>query len=72
MAYDTHFELMDRLQQLYQAGMGKFLGEDITYINQGDINNALRFIKQNPDATQRAVWNLFIQQKFFHQQRFSR
>lgn len=71
VAYDTHFELMDRLQQLYQAGMGKFLGEDITYINQGDVNNALRFIRQNPDATQRAVWNLFIQQKFFTNNDFS-
>ncbi len=71
VAYDTHFELMDRLQQLYQAGMGKFLGEDITYINQGDVTNALRFIKQNPDATQRAVWNLFIQQKFFTNNDFS-
>ena len=71
VAYDTHFDLMDRLQQLYQAGMGKFLGEDITYINQGDVNNALRFIKQNPDSTQRAVWNLFIQQKFFTNNDFS-
>jgi len=71
VAYDTHFDLMDRLQQLYQAGMGKFLGEDITYINQGDVKNALRFIKQNPDATQRAVWNLFIQQKFFTNNDFS-
>ncbi len=71
VAYDTHFDLMDRLQQLYQAGMGKFLGEDITYINQGDVKNALRFIRQNPDATQRAVWNLFIQQKFFTNNDFS-
>lgn len=71
VAYDTHFDLMDRLQQLYQAGMAKFLGEDITYINQGDVNNALRFIKQNPDATQRAIWNLFIQQKFFTNNDFS-
>jgi type I restriction enzyme M protein len=71
VAYDTHFELMDRLQQLYQSGMGKFLGEDITYINQSDVTNALRFIRQNPDATQRAVWNLFIQQKFFTNNDFS-
>jgi len=71
VAYDTHFDLMDRLQQLYQAGMDNFLGEDITYINQADINNALRFIRQNPDATQRAVWNLFIQQKFFTNNDFS-
>ncbi len=46
VAYDTHFDLMDRLQQLYQAGMGKFLGEDITYINQADVFNAMRFIRQ--------------------------
>lgn len=71
VAYDSHFDLMDRLQQLYQSGMDKFLGEDITYINQNDVNNALRFIRQNPDATQRAVWNLFIQQKFFTNNDFS-
>jgi type I restriction-modification system DNA methylase subunit len=71
VAYDSHFDLMDRLQQLYQAGMGKFLGEAITYINQTDVNNALRFIRQNPDATQRAVWNLFVQQKFFTNNDFS-
>jgi type I restriction enzyme M protein len=71
VAYDTHFELLDRLQQLYQQGMNKFLGEEITYINQNDVSNALRFIRQNPDATQRAVWNLFIQQKFFTNNDFS-
>ena len=71
VAYDTHFELLDRLQQLYQAGMARFLGESITYINQEAVNNALRFIKQNPDATQRAVWNLFVQQKFFTNNDFS-
>lgn len=71
VAYDTHFELLDRLQLLYQRGMGKFLGEDITYINEGDVSNALRFIRQNPDATHRAVWNLFIQQKFYTNNDFS-
>lgn len=71
VAYDTHFELLDRLQQLYQAGMQKFLGESITYIDQSAVRNAMRFIKQNPDATQKAVWNLFIQQKFFTNNDFS-
>ncbi|MDD5176603.1 MAG: N-6 DNA methylase [Sterolibacterium sp.] len=71
VAYDTHFELLDRLQQLYQAGMGKFLGEAITYIDQGTVKNAMRFIKQNPDATQKAVWHLFLQQKFFTNNDFS-
>lgn len=71
VAYDTHFDLIDRMQRLYQSGMGQFLGEDITYINQYDVNNAMRFIRQNPDATQRAVWKLFVQQKFFTNNDFS-
>jgi type I restriction enzyme M protein len=71
VAYDTHFDLIDRLQQLYQKGMEKFLGETITYIDQGAVQNAMRFIKQNPDATQKAVWHLFLQQKFFTNNDFS-
>ena len=71
VAYDTHFELLDRLQQLYQKGMGQFLSEEITYINQDAVIKALRFIKQDPDATQRAVWDLFVKQKFFTNNDFS-
>ena len=71
VAYDTHFDLLDRLQQLYQKGMGKFLGESITYIDQSAVQNAMRFIRQNPDATQKAVWHLFLQQKFFTNNDFS-
>lgn len=71
VAFDTHFDLIDRLQQLYQKGMGKFLGETITYIDQSAVKNAMRFIKQNPDATQKAVWGLFLQQKFFTNNDFS-
>lgn len=71
LAYDTHFDLMDRLQQLYQEGMGKFLGEPITYINQDQVFNAMRFIRRDMDATQRAVWDLFVQQKFFTNNDFS-
>lgn len=71
VAYDTHFDLLDRLQQLYQAGMKEFLNEDITYIDQGKVRETMRFIKQNPDATQKAVWALFLQQKFFTNNDFS-
>ena len=51
--------------------MRKFLGEEITYIGEQEVSNSLRFIRQNPDATQRAVWQLFIQQKFFTNNDFS-
>jgi type I restriction-modification system DNA methylase subunit len=71
VAYDNHFDLLDRMQLLYQKGMGKFLGEVITYINEGDVKKALRFYRRKPDATQRAVWDLFIKQKFFTNNDFS-
>ena len=71
VAYDTHFDLLDRLQQLYQAGMKEFLGEDITYIDRDAVMNAMRFIKQDPDATQNEVWKLFVQQKFYTNNDFS-
>ena len=71
VAYDSHFDLLDRLQRLYQSGMGKFLGEVITYIHEGDVKKALRFYNRNRDATQRAIWNLFIKQKFFTNNDFS-
>jgi type I restriction enzyme M protein len=71
VAYDTHFDLLDRLQQLYQAGMERFLGEKITYINERDVNSALRYVRRGPDAMQRAVWSLFRKQKFFTNNDFS-
>ncbi|MCX5830936.1 MAG: restriction endonuclease subunit S [Deltaproteobacteria bacterium] len=71
VAYDSHFDLMDRLQQLYQAGMGKFLGEKITYINRERVFGAMRFIRQDLDVTQREVWKLFVEQKFFTNNDFS-
>lgn len=71
VAYDTHFDLLDRLQQLYSQGMKEFLKEDITYINEADVKKALRLIKSKPDATQRSVWKLFRRQKFFTNNDFS-
>jgi type I restriction enzyme M protein len=71
VAYDTHFDLLDRLQQLYSQGMKEFLKEDITYINEADVKKALRLIKSKPDATQRSVWRLFRRQKFFTNNDFS-
>ncbi|HEY8688923.1 MAG TPA: N-6 DNA methylase [Chitinophagaceae bacterium] len=65
MAYDTDFDLQDRLQQLYQQGMKQFLGEDVTYINQQTIDEAFTFIKDDPDATRETINRYFKQLKFF-------
>jgi type I restriction enzyme M protein len=65
IAYDSPFDLQDRLQQLYQAGMKEFLGEDVTYIDNADIEKAFRYIKQRPDATKQTILKFFRELKFF-------
>lgn len=65
IAYDSYFDLQDRLQLLYQAGMKEFLGEDVTYIDNTAIDKAFRFFKKDPDATKETIKKYFRQLKFF-------
>ena len=64
-AYDDAFRLQDRLQKLYKIGMGKFLGEEVTYIENQDIENAFHLFKNKPDETKKTVLDYFRQLKFF-------
>lgn len=41
-AYDNPFDFQDRLQQLYKDGMKEFLGEDITYIDNNQIDDIFK------------------------------
>ncbi len=65
IAYDSPFDLQDRLQKLYKDGMNEFLGEDVTYIDEGTIRNAFRFVKEKPDATRTKILGYFRELKFF-------
>jgi type I restriction enzyme M protein len=65
IAYDSFFELQDRLQKLYQEGMKRFLGEDVTYIDNEAIDQAFRFFKNDPDATKETIKKYFRELKFF-------
>lgn len=65
IAYDSHFDLQDRLQQLYQAGMKTFLGEDVTYVKDEQIDQAFRYFRNDPDATRDTIKKYFRQLKFF-------
>lgn len=64
-AYDSHFDLQDRLQQLYQAGMKRMLKEEVTYITEQSIEQAFRFVQHDPDATRDTIKKYFRQLKFF-------
>ena len=64
IAYDDHFSLQDRLQLLYKAGMKEFLGEDVTYIDNKQIDDAFVFVKNDPDATKSTIKRYFRELKF--------
>ena len=65
MAYDSYFDLVDRLQKLYKIGMDQFLQQDIVYVSQDDIDGAFWAIKQKPNATEQRIKELFKQLKFY-------
>ena len=65
IAHDTPFELQDRLQKLYKIGMDEFLKEDVTYIDNQQIDQAFWTFKNDPDATKETIKDYFRQLKFF-------
>lgn len=69
-AVETPYDLVERLEILYRRGMRRFLDEDVAYVEDGDIDNAMRFIKSTPDAAKAAIAELFRQQKFYSKSNF--
>lgn len=70
-AYDDDFALQDRLQRLYRDGMKKFLGEDVTYIENSEIDKAFRWVVNDIDATKKTIKEYFRALKFFSDNDFA-
>lgn len=70
-AYDDAYRLQDRLQRLYRDGMKRFLNEDVTYIEDSEIEKAFRRFRNDPDATKRTIKEYFRALKFFSDNDFS-
>ena len=64
-AYDDYYQLQDRLQKLYKDGMHKFLNEEVTYIDNKQLNDAFKLFKNDPDATKNIVMSYFRELKFY-------
>lgn len=64
-AYDDYYQLQDRLQKLYKDGMQKFLNEEVTYIDNKQLNDAFKLFKNDPDATKDIVMEYFRELKFY-------
>ena len=45
--------------------MEKFLGEEVTYIDQKEVSDAFHLFKNDPDATKRKILDYFRQLKFY-------
>ena len=71
IVHDTYFDFVDRLQDLYQKGMHKFLNEEISYISNEQIDNAFWTVKNKRNATKRQIQTYFRQLKFFTNSAFS-
>ena len=65
IAFDDYYQLQDRLQKLYKDGMHEFLNEEVTYIDNRQINDAFKLFKNDPDATKDKVLEYFRQLKFY-------
>jgi type I restriction-modification system DNA methylase subunit len=70
ISYDSPFELVDRLQKLYQEGMQRFLGEDVVYVSNNQIEDAFRFFKKDPDSTIQTIKKFFKELKFYNNNDF--
>lgn len=70
-AYDDYYSFQDRLQKMYKIGMKEYLDEEVTYIDNKEIENAFKLQKNDPDAIKETIINYFRQLKFFSNNDFA-
>lgn len=68
---DNHFDLQDRLQKLYKMGMEEFLNEEVTYIEDSQIEDAFKWFKNKKDETRDTILDYFKQLKFYSNNAFA-
>ncbi len=71
IAYDNYFDYVDRLQNLYRTGMEKYLGKNISYISNEEIDNAFWAVRNDRNATKKKIQDYFRKLKFFTNSAFS-
>ena len=71
IAYDNYFDFVDRLQNLYHIGMEKFLGKNISYISNEQIDKAFWAVRNDTNATKKKIQDYFRELKFYTNSAFS-
>ena len=70
-ASDNYFDFVDRLQDLYQKGMRKFLNEEISYISNEQIDSTFWTVRNKRNATKKQIQAYFRELKCFTNSAFS-
>lgn len=72
-AYDNYFDLQDRLLSLYKIGMEKFFKEDVAYVENDEIENAFKFLKNasEEDVAKKTILGYFRIFKYFNNNPFA-
>ena len=70
-AYDDYFSLQDRLNILYRQGMKEFFGDDVTYIENKQIDEAFSFLTSKADEGKDTIKRYFRQLKYFNNNPFA-
>ena len=70
-AYDDYFSLQDRLNILYRQGMKEFFGDEVTYIENEQIDAAFSFLTSKADEGKETIKRYFRQLKYFNNNPFA-
>lgn len=72
-AYDNYFDMQDRLLGLYKIGMEKFFKEDVAYVENNEIENAFKFLKNasEEDVAKKTILEYFRILKYFNNNPFA-
>lgn len=70
-AYDDYFSLQDRLNILYRQGMKEFFGDEVTYIENEQIDAAFAFLTSKADEGKETIKRYFRQLKYFNNNPFA-
>lgn len=70
-AYDDYFSLQDRLNILYRQGMKEFFGDEVTYVENQQIDDAFAFLTSKADEGKETIKRYFRQLKYFNNNPFA-
>lgn len=70
-AYDDYFSLQDRLNILYRQGMKEFFGDEVTFVENKQIDDAFAFLTSKADEGKETIKRYFRQLKYFSNNPFA-